>query len=603
MRPALRRRLQQSVDEGRAAPLELALADWALRHGANEAVAIALSSCARAVADGHICLDLTQELPAIAGEKPFISREKLNQALTESNLAGTPEGVSRPLVADGNRLYLQRYLDYEKRLATRLLERLRQPPCKVDRTTLEPGGGLFESSQRGEGETHWQAVAAFVALRHRLTVISGGPGTGKTYTVVRLMRLLVEAALDGVGPAPIIHLAAPTGKAAARMQDSTRTGLEEMDPPDAVRRSIPLEAQTLHRLIGIHPRSTRPRHDRDNPLNTDAVIVDEASMVDLPMMARLVDAMPDRARLILLGDRYQLASVESGSVLAELCNAAGVNTFSQAQKQTAGALLDPALPTGDSPLADHVVTLQTSHRFDEDSAIGQLAAAVNDGDSEKTRRVAQNGAPAVAWSDHTSEEDLAALVHTAATDFEALARASDPEEALASLQSHCLLCALRRGPTGSVEMNRRITLVLARRRGFDSERHWFHGRPIMVTRNDYHAGLYNGDTGICLFDKNIGPRVWFDTEGGPTPFLPTALPNHETAFALTVHKSQGSEYEKVTLVLPPQDSSVLTRELLYTGITRARQHLQLFANENVLHTAVHRRIKRFSGLAERLRAS
>lgn len=599
MSASLRARMQRAVAERRAAPLELALTDWALRHGGSAPVAVALAACARAVADGHSCLALAHDLPAVPGEQTFCDRAALEDALSESHLVGAP-GESRPLILDGERLYLHRYWAYETRLAARLRELLANEPEEVDTIPLQPDGGLFDYDWIREGETHWQAVAAFVALRNRFAVISGGPGTGKTYTVLRLMRLLVEAALRADKPAPLIRLAAPTGKAAARMMESTRLNLKDMDLPDAVREHIPAEAQTLHRLIGIGRSGTRPRHDRDNPLSADVVIVDEASMVDLPMMAKLVEAMPDDARLILLGDRYQLASVESGSVLAELCNAGGINSFTSEQQQAAADLLPSDMNKATTPLADHVVTLQTSHRFTADSPIGRLAAAVNAGDADEALAIATASTPHVELVPDDGYRSLETLVASAAEHYGDLIAASSPEQALESLQARALLCALRHGPAGSQTLNRLITERLARQHGFDPSRRWYHGRPVIVTRNDYRAGLYNGDTGVCLRDGDGHLRVWFQTEQGQRAFLPTALPDHDTVYAMTVHKSQGSEFDHVTLVLPPQDNPVLSRELVYTGITRARKAVRLYGSEDILRTAIGRRIERHSGLAGRL---
>lgn len=590
----IRKRLRQAVTDGRAAPMELAMADWALRHRGGNAEAVALAACTRAVADGHSCLSLAESGPAIPGEQPFCSPDELKGTLTQSTLVGIP-GDSRPLILEGDRLYLHRYWQYEQRLAQRLIERLQVKPDDVDATALLPAGGLFTDSD-GE-QTQWQAVAAFAALRHRFAVISGGPGTGKTFTVLRLMRLLIETAVNNAAQPPVIRLAAPTGKAAARMVESARRGLDGMAPPEIVRAHIPLEAQTLHRLIGLSGSSTQARHDPGNPLPVDAVIVDEASMVDLPLMAKLVEALPDHARLILLGDRYQLASVESGSVLAELCYAAGVNAFTQQQQDAAGALLRQPMTTGTSALADHVATLQTSHRFAADSRIGQLAAAVNNGEVDTALAIARASTPDIAWQTTT---DTKTLTQTAADHFGSLCQAREPVEALAQLRAMTLLCALRQGPMGAATCNQRITAEIKRRQGIDPARTWYHGRPVMITRNDYRLNLFNGDVGVAIQGDDDSLRIWFEAEDGLRPLLPSSLPEHQTLYATTIHKSQGSEFGRVTLVLPDEDNPVLTRELLYTGITRAREQVTLIADESVLRTAIERGIERHSGLAHRL---
>jgi exodeoxyribonuclease V alpha subunit len=592
-------RLRRALAESRIEPLELALADWALRHGGSEPVALALALTVRAVADGHSCLVLPAQGPAIPGEAPLCSADELEDALAGSALAGA-RGSSVPLIVEGGCLYLQRYWAYEERLAGRLRALLAQPPAAVDIRRLGPDGNLFDYGWVGAGEPNWQAAAAAVALRQRFTVISGGPGTGKTYTVLRLIRLLLESAEAGGRPPPVIRLAAPTGKAAARMMESIRAGLEELPEGNAVRAHLPDKASTLHRLLGLRSGSVLPRHDRDNPLAADVVIVDEASMIDLPLMAKLADAVPDHGRLVLLGDRYQLASVESGSVLAELCGAAGVNAFSAAQRMALAPLVpgqgEPDVP---SPLADHVVTLQTSHRFKPESAIGRLAAAVNAGDADAAIAVGGDGDAAEAVS-LIDAPDLEALAANLADAYEPLFDATLPEAALDALDTVRLLTATRVGPAGAVAMNQRIFEQLARRRGLDPQQTWYHGRPVIVLHNDYRAGLFNGDTGVCLAGDDGHLRVWFRTETGLESLLPSAMPAHETAYAMTVHKSQGSEFERVWLLLPDADSAVLSRELVYTGVTRARSELAVLGPEAVLRRALERVSRRASGLGARL---
>jgi exodeoxyribonuclease V alpha subunit len=592
-------RLRRALGEERVQPLELALADWCLRRGGSEPVALALALAARAVADGHSCLVLPEDGPAVPGEAPFCDAASLEQALAESPLVGAP-GSAAPLIRDGRRLYLERYWAYEARLAARLRALLTRPPAPVDTHPLGPEGQLFDYGWVGPGEPNWQAVAAAIALRHRFTVISGGPGTGKTYTVLRLIRLLLESARSAGAPLPVIRLAAPTGKAAARMMESIREGLDALPRGDQLRAHLPDKAATLHRLLGLRWGTVLPRYDRDHPLAADVVIVDEASMIDLPLMAKLADALPDHGRLVLLGDRYQLASVESGSVLAELCTAAGVNAFSAAQRQALAPLVPAAAgPAAPSPLADHVVTLQTSHRFHPQSPIGRLAAAVNAGDADAALAVGNEGDPAVQLA-MDAAPDLEALAATLAEAYAPLFEATSPEAALDVLDAARLLTATRVGPAGAVAMNQRIFEHLARRRGLEPQQTWYHGRPVIVLHNDYRVGLFNGDTGVCLTGADGHLRVWFRTETGLTMLLPSTVPAHETAFAMTVHKSQGSEFERVWLLLPAADSPVLSRELVYTGITRARRRVALLGPEAVFRVAVDRVIQRDSGLRARL---
>jgi len=598
-------RLHLQEGEGRIAPLELALADWCLRHGSSEPVALGMALTARAVNEGHSCLVLSDTGPAIPGEPVFCSPDKFLNTLRASPLVGVP-GASCPMILDGHRLYLHRYWAYESRLASRLRDLLGRAPTTVDTTLLERSGGLFDYSWVSEGEPQWQAVAAAVALRHRFVVISGGPGTGKTYTVLRLIRLLVQAAQSVGHTPPVIQLAAPTGKAAARMMESIRSGLTSLATGESLREWLPDKATTLHRLLGLHGGTVLPRHDRDNPLAADVVIVDEASMIDLPMMAKLADALPDHGRLILLGDRYQLASVESGSVLSELCTAAGLNNFSPAQRKALSRLLPaqrgitPPDEVSTRPaLADHVITLQTSHRFHPRSPIGRLASAVNMGNAEAAIAVGREGSEDV-QIDFRGRSDLDSLAGKLADAYGPLLDAVTPEAAIEALDSVRLLTATRIGPTGAIAMNQRIFEYLAQARGLDNQQRWYHGRPVLVLQNDYRIGLSNGDTGVCQIDVDGHVRVWFRTEAGLQSLLPSTMPAHETAYAMTVHKSQGSEFNSVWLLLPPTDSPVLSRELIYTGITRAKTRLTLLGPEAVFRSAVGRIIQRDSGLADRL---
>ncbi|MCP1676521.1 exodeoxyribonuclease V alpha subunit [Natronocella acetinitrilica] len=599
-------RIAVGVDEGRLRPLDRALADWCLRHGGTPAVALAMVLANRALEDGHTCLQIPEPGPALPGERPFMAADAFIEALTGSPLVGGPEAAC-PLILDQDRLYIERYWRYETRLAARLNTLAATPPAPVDVTGLLPGGADFDYSRVADGEPHWQAVAAFTAERHQLCVISGGPGTGKTYTVVRLMWRLIRAALQRGDAPPVIRLAAPTGKAAARMMESIRDGLTAMNLDAESQAACPQQASTLHRLLGFRQGSVRPRHDADNPLPADVVIVDEASMVDLPMMAKLAEALPDHCRLVLLGDRYQLASVESGSILAELCDAGGVNVYSPAQRQAGGELLAtlPAdTPSEPLPLRDHVVTLQTSHRFARDSGIGRLASLVNAGDVDGTIRLLQATHPDLAYSSDSSERALDALCDEQAQHYLQLQQVTDPAQALTLIEQRRLLTATRVGPSGSDQLNQRISARLAHHSGaFEPGQRDYHGRPVIITRNDYRAGLFNGDTGIMLRDAEGNLRVWFRAEQGLRRLLPSAIPHHETVYAMTVHKSQGSEFDHVTLLLPEGGSTSPTRELLYTGITRARQSLCLTAGEDAVREAVGRQTLRGSGLALRLQIS
>ena len=599
---ALPTTLRDSLEGAGLRPVDVALADWGWRHGGERSGAMGLALASHAVGLGHTCLPLNALSEAIGGAARLVNAERFTQELGTNALVAAPDGhAPLPLILDGNHLYLQRYWAYERSLAARLRELLATPPTPVDTARLGPDGGLFSGDWTASGETNWQAIAAFVAQRHRFAVISGGPGTGKTYTIVRLMLQLIEAALADGEPPPVFRLAAPTGKAAARMIASVQGGLAELQPAAEIQQHLPHDASTLHRLLRLRRGSTRPGHHRDRPIPADVIIVDEASMVDLPMMAKLADAVPDHARLILLGDRYQLASVESGAVLADLCTPAGVNNFSPQQREAAGVLLadgKPAAPPG--ALGDHVVTLQTSHRFHADSPIGRLAAAINAGDPDAVQTVLEDRSGEVLATFDTGAASIERLVTALSNTYSALHEAANPEDAIAALEDIRLLTATRVGPLGSEAMNRRIAAKLADRYGFDPEGQRYHGRPIMIVQNELRAGLFNGDVGVIWHDADDHIRAWFRTEDGTRSFHPSVLPGHVTVYAMTIHKSQGSEFEAVYLLLPQGQSRALTRELLYTAVTRARRVLEAYGSLEAWHGGVRHRIQRFSGIGNRL---
>jgi exodeoxyribonuclease V alpha subunit len=417
-----------------------------------------------------------------------------------------------------------------------------------------------------------QRRAIDVALTRGFTLITGGPGSGKTFTVAYVLAALAVAA--GATP-PRIALAAPTGKAAARLAESLHAQLARMALPAALISSLPREPATLHRLLGISPWRAQPRHHAGAPLPFDVVVVDEASMVDLPLMARLVDALAPRARLILLGDPDQLAAVEAGNVLAALVDACR-----------------------DDPFAACHVALSGSHRFGARSAIGALARAIAADDAEAALAVPRTAGPAVQWVDGDARD---ALVEHAYDAFGPLLSAGDPAAALAAARGFRVLTALRHGPWGCLAINRAIEARLKRRHALHMDGEWWKGQLVLVVANRPELGIFNGDTGVVWPDADRRPQVWFEgADGALRAIPPAALPPHEGAFALTVHKAQGSEFDGIALVTGP-DSAVLTRELLYTGVTRARSGLTLYADTDTLRAGIARRTLRMTGLADRLR--
>ncbi len=512
-------------------------------------VGLAAMCASRARAEGNICVTLAE----IAETEGAPSVASLRKKLRASGIVGAP-GEFAPLILDTQeRLYLRRYWEYEQQLAQAILSR------------------TVTSAAAAKGETDLQQIAATKAVSSAFTVITGGPGTGKTWTVMKILSLL--RAQPG-GDKLQVKLAAPTGKAAARLTETIRTVDDK------------LAATTIHRLLGYLPGSPYFRHDAGHPLNADVVIVDEASMVDLALMAKLVAAVPPRARLILLGDRDQLASVEAGNVLADICAAA-----------------ESARPN--DPLRGAVVALRRNYRFAEAGGIFRLSTAINSGNADAALATLQESANgAVQWEPLPKAPRLASiLLARVNAGFRPFLETDDPEKALKILQQFRILCAVRHGACGIENLNAAAEEILAESGLLAPRRGWYRGQPIMITQNDYNLALFNGDSGIILPDAEDGGELrafFLSAEGRLRRFLPSRLPVHETAFAITVHKSQGSEFGRVLLILPESDSPVLTRELLYTGLTRARDHAEIWASETILRAAIAKRVARTSGLRDAL---
>ncbi len=590
--------------------LDIQFARLAERLGGGNAPEIALAAAlaSRARVEGHICLDLADA----ASGNPVRQKggacsppplDRWLEILAKSPVVGGP-GDWRPLVLDGTRLYLYRYWDYERRLAEGLLGRAADDPEGIDDALLREG--LSRLFPPNGGKTDWQKAAAFTAVTKRLCVLSGGPGTGKTYTVAKILALLLEQSGTGFR----IALAAPTGKAAARLQESIREVARTLPCPESVRALIPDEASTVHRLLGSLPGTASFRHDADHPLAADAVVVDEASMVDLALFSRLVQALPARTRLILLGDRDQLASVEAGAVLGDICDTGRDHGYSSSHRiryeKITGETLPAAEPGEESAvLGDCIATLRKSWRFGEGSGIGAVGRAVNEGDGRRALEAARSGRFAdLHWLDLPRPEALQHLLEERLGEMPADFRdAADPEAALKLLDRFRVLCALREGPYGVAAVNDLAERILRRRGLIRPEGRWYHGRPVMITRNDYPLRLFNGDVGLILPDRDAGGelRAFFRSPDGLLRSLPPSrLPEHETVWATTVHKSQGSEFDHVLLVLPDRDAPVLTRELLYTAVTRARKRIEICGRQDVFTAACARRTARFSGLRDAL---
>ena len=587
-----------------------------------------------------------------------------NQWISELSAASTISNGTEatPLAFDGTRLYLQRYWSFELRVANRITKAAQsvavnpQLSNTLDELFARQYHFLFSGLKKLENNNqvsrqqlvcdmldvvgsssseldwqaidavllaatksseldpldnliptkhcvNWQKVAAAVALTRRFSVISGGPGTGKTTTVTKLLASLVtQAQQDNKSIA--IKLVAPTGKAAARLTESIGQAVQSIGLAPEVKEAIPTDASTLHRLLGYILNQVDFRHNKSNPLHLDVLVVDEASMVDLPMMARLLDAVPEHARVILLGDKDQLASVEAGAVLGDICQFTKMG-YSQNQAQQLSQLTGYALPvqSHNNAVADSLCMLQKSYRFDARSGIGQLAKAINEGSKFKVEAVWAKGFSDIRFHD-LSNDSYNAMITMMVNGYRSylghIHAGDKPEVALKAFSHIQLLCAMREGDFGVVGLNQRIEKGL---RKSDLIPHgdevWYSGRPVMVTQNDYGVGLYNGDIGIAMPDPvDQRLRVYFDMpDGSIRGVLPSQLPEHETVYAMTIHKSQGSEFEHTVLALPAEFSPILTRELIYTGVTRAKKKLDLFATEKVVARGVMIKTQRNSGLA------
>lgn len=602
------RLLDQALESGGLRALDVHFAYWMGRFAGSDEPALLLASAlvSSRVGEGDVCADLARfaEQRLFAGDgavgpvaPPLAS---WRETLRSCNVVGAPGDVTPLILDESDRLYLARYWRFESDLSAALMGRASAWVNEVDRQRLRLAlDRLFPRSN----DIDWQKVAAAMAVLKPFCVISGGPGTGKTRTVTAILALLIDQA----NGSPLrIALAAPTGKAAARLTESIAAARVQLGLSEEVIQAIPGTAFTLHRLLGFRPGRSNPRHGPDDPLHLDVVVVDEASMVDLPLMSRLLAALHKDARLILLGDKDQLASVEAGMVLGDICGRGRETGYSRdlcdALREVAGAKIKPARGA-EASVADHTVVLRKSYRFGEQSGIGALARAVNVGEGEQAiALLASFDCPDISQVTSSATE-LAAYVHDfVLSQYRTYLEANDLKMALAWFKRFRVLCAVRRGPYGVYALNRLIENALAASGLIRTDTDFYPGRPLMVTQNDYGQGLFNGDIGLVFEDPENGGalRVFFETTDGMRRVLPSRLPQHETAYAMTVHKSQGSEFDELLLVLPEGDSRILTRELLYTGITRAKSRVTVLADEAAIRHAANLTVTRSSGLFDRL---
>ena len=590
---------------------------------ALSAITLAAAMVSRRLADGEVCLALpsvaNQSYPSapVDGIKSVHCPPLQNwrKVLLESPVVGCP-GEFKPMILDAsNRLYLHRFWNYEQSVAQDLRRRLNEAPIALDNPRLTDGlKRLFPT--RHAKVFDWQRMAAFSAIRQRFCIVTGGPGTGKTWTVARMLVLLLEQpGCEGFR----VKLIAPTGKAVMRLRESLRDSVGDLECSDSIKDKLqdPKLTATIHSLLGAVPNSQKFRHDEDNPVPVDVLVVDEASMISLSLMARLLSALTPHVRLILVGDKDQLPPVDPGGVLEQICKASAINRFSEdfsVASQVCGGPENIAHENADSggKLLNAVVQLKTNHRTRETSHLHKVGVAVNEGRGNDALQLMPSSLPEI--ESDVSRQDLPepkllkdGLRSLVLEHYGCVLKADSPDEAFKALDRFRILCAVREGPYGCVKINglveeilREANLIAEKDLGSEN----YSGQAVMVTANNYTVKLFNGDIGVVWRKQEAGSSVvHFPVgDGSMRAIARERLPEYENAHAMTVHKSQGSEFEHVLLIIPDLEVPVLTRSLIYTGLTRAKVSLLVMANKSILRWAIDRQVIAQSGLSEALTA-
>jgi len=553
-----------------------------------ESIAVITALLSAAVRSGHVCLDLRSVETRQLMERFGVTKNIMSLL---GNAIGLPESVT-PIILDQGRLYFARMHRDEELLANKILALASTVNDAVDFTKMSALWSSVFGDKKGEDKPDWQQVACFCALRNRLCVISGGPGTGKTTTVGKILRLVSGLSYNREMK---IRLAAPTGKAASRMSEAI-SSLATSDQETI----LPRKAETIHRLLGWRGQGCYI-FNKENPIPLDLLIVDEVSMLDMEMAARLFEALPDHARVILLGDKNQLASVEAGALMANLCSGQRVNVFSaqfasEFKELTGNSLkLEKSAPV----MADSVIELQTSYRFKAQSGIGALSTAIRSGNMKEVKKIINYSHPDLEIISGKTAKQSEVLETLIPASIRKLNHEMNPAAAFDILESFRVLSPLRMGQAGTLEVNARIKHLLCTDRYQTQE--WYPGRPVLILENDYAANLYNGDIGITLIDETGKMRVFFkQADNNYFSVSIATLPRHETCYAMTVHKSQGSEFDHVIFLIPESDTALMTQELIYTALTRARKKCTLLGPTERFLEAVTKTTLRDSGLENRI---
>lgn len=558
------------------------------------------------ISEGHICIeldDISSDELSEGGFEKLPSKERLEK----ENLISTGKEY-KPFILFNNRLYLQRYFNYESAILQKMKDLSKKENADSEQLLSAHKNiisKLFAISgkETNSVQTEWPQVAAISAVLNNLTIITGGPGTGKTTTVAKILAILYN-----INPDLKIALGAPTGKAASRMAESIKNIALPIDEKvtEKLTQTVPT---TIHRLLKSIKGTTRFRHNKDNPLKYDVVVIDECSMIDVALFAKLLDAIGEHTKLILLGDKNQLASVEAGSLFGDVCESQeSVNIFSKKRAELINNVIpipskriskDHIKPQSSHPLFEHVIELQISRRFNDEEGIGKFSKAIIANDTDVLESFMDKPADKQVTIDADYNEKI---FEDLISGYAGYINEPDVALALKKINKCRVLCAVREGEQGVYAVNRSIESTLVKRGLIVITEDFYNHRPIMVTSNNYELGLFNGDIGIIRNDVNGVPMAYFeDAETHIRSVLPAYIAHAETVFAMTIHKSQGSEFEKVLIVLPKQeDIKILTRELLYTAVTRAKEKVIIQGSKKTILKAAERKVRRASGIQDRI---